>query len=231
MEWAWSHSLIGYEWYDKLVEDCDNLSDWNSEACVNDTNKIQDDLFNNINIYDLYGTCLHNDSSVSDNQRYLRFLKESNPRLGIVPPCCAWKGAYNYLTNQTVREAFHIPSFVQSWELCVEDLDYHIDFKRGSIYVYPFLIKSGIRIWIYSGDVDGSVPFTGTRKWIQSLGLDVVKEYNSWYVNEQVAGYFEEYKGLTFLTIKGAGHMVPQWKRPQAHYFFNKFIRGESLRA
>ena len=47
--------------------------------------------------------------------------------------------------------------------------------------------------------------------------------WRPWYVRgsedgtRQVAGYAVEYEGLTFATVKGAGHMVPQ----------NKPVRGE----
>ena len=82
---------------------------------------------------------------------------------------------------------------------------------------------------MYSGDTDGSVPFVGTREWIWKLNLGEVQDYRSWYVDEQVAGYYEIYEGLTFVTIKGAGHMVPQFKPPQAHYMFNKFLTGDKL--
>ena len=31
---------------------------------------------------------------------------------------------------------------------------------KGSIWAYPPLIKEGLRIWVYSGDVDSVVPYT-----------------------------------------------------------------------
>lgn len=232
MKMAWSHALIDYSWYNKLVQDCDNFNEWDSEACVNDTNYIQNVLLNNINVYDIYGECIyHNQDSdpqaYLDNQRRMKFLLDVNPSLNEIPPCCAWTGAYSYFRNATVRKAFNIPTTVQTWEFCA-NLNYISDYLHGSYYTYPFLIKSGLRIMIYSGDVDGSVPMIGTREWIKNLGLDVATPYSSWYVDEQVAGYFIEYEGLTFVTVKGAGHMVPQWKRPQAWHMINSFLTGNN---
>ncbi|CAG9322916.1 unnamed protein product [Blepharisma stoltei] len=229
MKLAWTHALIGYEWYEKLVADCDNLNDWSSEACNNDVYYIEATLLNNINIYDVYGPCIYHNSTQAqlDNNRYLKFVLDQNPNLGIIPPCCAWQGAYEYLQSQAVRTAFNIPNSVQQWTFCV-NLDYQDDYLHGSVYIYPYLIRAGLRILVYSGDVDGSVPFIGTREWINSLNLDVKQSYASWYVDEQVAGYYIEYEGLTWVTVKGAGHMVPQWKRPQAWHMINSFLSGVS---
>lgn len=77
---------------------------------------------------------------------------------------------------------------------------------------------------IYSGDVDGSVPFIGTRKWIQMLDLNMKQDHTQWYLEDQVAGWFEVYDGLTFVTVRGAGHMVPQYKPPQALKMINSFL-------
>ncbi|CAG9316598.1 unnamed protein product [Blepharisma stoltei] len=227
---AWSHALFGYDWYEKIVNDCDNFNEWTSEACNNDINYISNVLLANINVYDIYGTCIyHNDTQAyKDNQIRLKYLLDQNPMLGEIPPCCAWDGAYQYFRTPAFKKAFNIPSSVQDWEFCV-NLDYISDYLHGSYYVYPYLIRAGLRIMVYSGDVDGSVPFIGTRDWINSLNLGVKQSYSSWYVDEQVAGYYIEYQGLTWVTVKGAGHMVPQWKRPQAHYMINSFLTGNSL--
>lgn len=40
-------------------------------------------------------------------------------------------------------------------------------FENGSIWIYPILIKEGLRVWVYSGDVDADVPITGTLAWLQ----------------------------------------------------------------
>lgn len=81
----------------------------------------------------------------------------------------------------------------------------------------------------FSGDMDGSVPTTGTERWINELGWTVKKKWQPFFEWGQIAGYFEEFDGLTFITVHGAGHMVPQDQRSRAyHILFNwLFERGE----
>ncbi|VDK29434.1 unnamed protein product [Gongylonema pulchrum] len=43
-----------------------------------------------------------------------------------------------------------------------------------------------------------------------------------WKFAGQIAGFKTQYKGLTFLTVRGAGHMAPQWRAPQM-----QFIKSE----
>ena len=102
--------------------------------------------------------------------------------------------------------------------------------EKGSFFLYKDLIASKIKILIYSGDTDGAVPFTGTRKWIKNLNLDIKEKWRSWRVNDkELAGYVEKYQGLTFVTVKGTGHMVPQWKKVEAFYMLNQFLNGKDL--
>lgn len=127
---------------------------------------------------------------------------------------------------------FHVNDpAVGVWGVCTGALNYTTDYQKGSIYTYPYLIERGLRIWIYSGDTDGSVPTLGTRKWIKSLNLEVLRTYSQWFLpgDSQVSGYVVDYYGLTFLTIKGTGHMSIQWKRPQGFHFFNTFLQGGRL--
>src|SRR2546428_2198908 len=45
--------------------------------------------------------------------------------------------------------------------------------------------------------------------------LPVEKNYQKWTYKNQTAGFIKRYKGLTFVTVKGAGHMAPGDKPEQ----------------
>ena len=104
--------------------------------------------------------------------------------------------------------------------------------EKASIWAYQTLFENNIRILIFNGDVDIVVSYFGNQRWIESLGLEVLEPWRQWRAFEDkvnVAGYVEKYKGLTFCTIKGAGHEVPKYKPKEAYYMFSKFINNEDL--
>lgn len=91
------------------------------------------------------------------------------------------------------------------------------------------------RIIIYSGDVDGCVPYYGSEKWTREMGFRLTKDWHPWKSDTTqqkgaiVAGYAIEYEHLTLVTVKGAGHMVPQFKPVRALTMFTKFINNEAF--
>lgn len=69
----------------------------------------------------------------------------------------------------------------------------------------------GLRVLIYSGDADSVVNFMGTERWISRDGLKLNRKgkWTAWFgPDKQLAGYVQQYSGLTFKTVKGSGHMV-----------------------
>jgi len=69
--------------------------------------------------------------------------------------------------------------------------------------------KGQYKMLAYSGDVAGAIATAGTRGWIENLNRTVLEEWRPYYVNSSLgssfAGYVEEFDGLTFGTVHGAG--------------------------
>lgn len=82
---------------------------------------------------------------------------------------------------------------------------------------------------VYSGDVDAIVPVTGTRRWIDSLGLKETKPWRPWKVDDQVGGFRHDFKGLHFATVRGAGHMVPYTQPQRALALFQAFLQEAEM--
>lgn len=95
--------------------------------------------------------------------------------------------------------------------------------------IYQELIGTGLRIWIFSGDVDSVVPVTATRYSLARLQLKVETQWYPWYHNEQVGGWTEIYEGLTFATVRGAGHEVPLFQPERALTLISAFLAGQPL--
>lgn len=81
----------------------------------------------------------------------------------------------------------------------------------------------------YSGDTDGAVPTYGSKRWIETLNWDVKKDWRAWKTNGQVSGYVINYDGLDFVTVKGVGHMAPQWARQAVTEMITKHIFDQEL--
>uniref|UniRef100_A0A2P2LUR9 Carboxypeptidase n=2 Tax=Rhizophora mucronata TaxID=61149 RepID=A0A2P2LUR9_RHIMU len=160
-------------------------------------------------------------------------------REGIVPtwpqllnsegvPCTDDKVATSWLNNAEVRKAIHAENDTVAgrWELCTDRIEFRHD--CGSMIKYHRnLTMKGYRALIFSGDHDMCVPFTGSEAWTRSMGYKIVDEWRPWTSNGQVAGYTQGYENnLTFLTIKGAGHTVPEYKPKEALDFYNRFLQG-----
>uniref|UniRef100_A0A6N2LBH8 Carboxypeptidase n=1 Tax=Salix viminalis TaxID=40686 RepID=A0A6N2LBH8_SALVM len=146
-------------------------------------------------------------------------------------PCVNDEVATAWLNDESVRKSIHAEpkSIAGPWEICSDRLDYR--YGAGSMLPYhKNLTIQGYRALIYSGDHDMCVPFTGTQAWTRSLGYKIIDEWRSWVSNHQVAGYLQGYaNNLTFLTIKGAGHTVPEYKPREALDFFTRWLDGKTV--
>ncbi|KAL5566720.1 hypothetical protein UlMin_029884 [Ulmus minor] len=146
--------------------------------------------------------------------------------------CTDDRVAYAWLNDKNVRKAIHTApeSKLLSWEVCAEDLSYSSD--AGSMIPYHRnLTQEGYRVLIYSGDHDMCVPYTGSEAWTSSLGYEILDHWRPWQNSDlQVAGYIQAYhNNLTFLTIKGSGHTVPEYKPMEALDFYSRWLEGKPI--
>ena len=58
-------------------------------------------------------------------------------------------------------------------------------------------------------------------------------EWRQWFINDtngkQCGGWTKNFERLMFVTVRGAGHMVPQFKPVPALKMFNHFIQNKPL--
>jgi len=176
---------------------------------------------NDIDIYDVYADCYH--------QRSI-----SNPPGG-VPPCTDAFFATEYLNLPALKSAIHVNPSV-TWAICSDLVNE--SYNRTTLSMIPIhqeLVKNGIKVLIYSGDSDFAVPYTDSEYWTSvQMGLTPTREWQPWYYTDnegqQVAGFVTDYPGgFSFATIRGSGHMVPQYAPQPAFVFFQKTLQGLPL--
>ncbi|GLT48395.1 hypothetical protein SLA2020_220250 [Shorea laevis] len=99
----------------------------------------------------------------------------------------------------------------------------------GSIYNFDpctdFCWHQGLA-WLYSGDTDSIVPVISSSYPINTHKLLIKTPWRTWYANNEVGRHVEEYEGLTFITVRGSGHLVPSYQPKRSLTMFSSFLQG-----
>jgi len=184
----------------------------------------------NVNIYDVYADCV-NSGATGENKVWRRPPTEFDlllDNLGGPNECLDGGAAQAWLDEAAVRTAIHAApvSQIGNWELCTNKLIYTSDW--GSLLPnYKNDLIPYIRVLIFNGDADACVPYNGNEWWTSTLGVPETTAWTQWSVNNQVAGYVTKYQsGFEFVTVKGAGHMVPEYKPVQALEMITRFFNN-----
>ncbi|KAL0343803.1 UNVERIFIED_CONTAM: Serine carboxypeptidase-like 25 [Sesamum angustifolium] len=234
----WSHAMISDKTYRQLMSTCDFERQKESNECESLYYYAMDQEFGNIDQYNIYAPpCNNSDgSSIRATTRHnMRLPHQPRPvsrKLSGYDPCTE-KYAEVYYNRPDVQKALHANTtgrIPYRWTACSETLNRNWNDTDSSILpIYRQLIAAGLRIWVFSGDVDSVVPVTATRYSLAQLKLDTTVPWYPWYVKNQVGGWTEVYKGLTFATVRGAGHEVPMFKPRAAFELFRSFLQGKPL--
>jgi hypothetical protein len=216
---------------------------------------VTDAMDGSIDIYDIYeDVCLDPNqerlptqmSTLLDHRRVAlqQHLERSSGgerdlRATISPvfPTCIDNYSAKYLNLPSVQQAMHVrPGTVPNgkWSDCGNvKYDFNYETELSNYLEWTSTTGTNLEILIYNGDADFILSHMGNSAWInEGLHLAKQQEWTKWRGSDgQVAGYFEKYNTsgvnpLSFLTIKGAGHMVPRDRPRHALDFFSKFLNG-----
>lgn len=143
----------------------------------------------------------------------------------VTPPCIDEEAVAKYLNRPEVRAAIHVTESPLNWTSCSGVLNYTTQHDTMGPIVKELVDSGRLRTLIYNGDVDMACNFLGDEWFVNTLGYRPISSYKIWKLHHQVAGFFQTYSGnLTFVTVKGSGHMVPQDKAPQALKMITNFL-------
>ncbi|XP_050373394.1 serine carboxypeptidase-like 18 [Argentina anserina] len=230
-------TLISDELYESTKESCGgdyvNVDD-NNTACVTDLATI-DQLLLQINlVHVLEPNCqvAFPNNREEQGRRSIRELPEnlltdSTPAL--------WCRYYNYVllgvwaNDHSVREALNVSeNSIGVWKRCNMSIAYTKTVTSSIDYHKNLSDYTNLRALVYSGDHDMSVPHVGTQEWIRYLNLTNSEIWRPWYVDGQVAGYSEKFSqndyNLQFATVKGAGHVAPEYKAKECYAMIDRWL-------
>jgi serine carboxypeptidase-like clade 2 len=223
----WSHSMISDRTYHSIMKNCNFSDNTNSKQCDHDVNYAMNHEFGDIDQYSIYtASCKVPQNSTTRLKNTLLRRRVS----GYDP--CTENYAEKYYNRPDVQKAMHanITGIPYKWTACSDPLiKYWKDSETSMLPIYKELMAAGLRIWVFSGDTDSVVPVTATRFSLSHLNLPVKTRWYPWYSGNQVGGWTEVYKGLTFATVRGAGHEVPMFQPRRAYILFRSFLAGKEL--
>ncbi|XP_051150689.1 serine carboxypeptidase-like 45 [Andrographis paniculata] len=235
-EFLWSHGLISDAAYYQFTHVC-NYSQIRREAargglspvCSRVNKIVSSEMSQFIDSYDVtLDVCL---SSVLLQAEALKQTQEE-PKINV----CVEDETTMYLNRKDVQEALHASLVgVKQWGICSYVLRYDMqNLEVPTIGILGSLVKSGIRVLVYSGDQDSVLPLTGTRLLVnrlaKDLGLNTTATYGPWFERRQVAGWTQAYGDyLSFATVRGASHEAPFSQPARSLVLFSSFVSGTGL--
>ncbi|KAK8480117.1 hypothetical protein V6N13_030023 [Hibiscus sabdariffa] len=227
-EYWWNHGLISDSTYDELKKSCTNDTFlFPRDGCNNALNAAFEE-FGDINPYNIYSPPCN---AISTQNPHFRQL--SLPWRYRGNDECVVAYTRRYMNNRWVQKALHanITRLPYPWTTCSSTIRRNwTDSPKSMLPIIKQLIEAGIRIWIFSGDTDAILPLTATRYSIKALKLQTNISWYAWIDDHaEVGGWSEVYNGLTYVTVRGAGHEVPLTQPQRALHLFKYFLMNLPL--
>lgn len=169
---------------------------------------------------------------------------------GMNVPCIDSDGGNKWLNNPAVRQALHVDTSPNQWSICSLEINQFWDrseYPDGMAPLYQEMMGA-LKIMVYNGDVDPACDYVSNQRCMDSLGAPVDEAWRAWHYNDphqydpahaesggpQVGGWVTKFKPagaypMYFLTIKGAGHMSPQWKPLATITWLTRFLNGSTI--
>ncbi|KAF8632022.1 hypothetical protein AX17_004965 [Amanita inopinata Kibby_2008] len=111
-----------------------------------------------------------------------------------------------------------------------ESFNSHMDKWRTPTQDYVAnLLDRGVRFLIYAGTYDWQCNWISNKLWLDKLRWSGYEAYHSapwkdWWVEGRKAGEVRQTRLLTFVTVRGAGHMVPHDKPEEALAMVSRWL-------
>ncbi|CAN1328498.1 Serine carboxypeptidase 24 [Linum perenne] len=217
----WTHSMISDQTYNSIFDKCDFANKISNE-CFDFLLYTRSHEIGEIDFYSIYSPyCLE---KLGNGTRSRSEFLEYDP--------CSENYAEMYYNRVDVQKAMHanVTGIPYKWTACSKVVaENWNDSEVSMLSTYKELIAAGLKIWVFSGDTDAVLPVTSTRLSLNHMNLTVKTRWSPWKSGAQVGGWTEEYEGLTFATVRGAGHEVPLHQPRRAFTLFRSFLAGKQL--
>ena len=242
VEYASTHGLFSSEYIQQLTADCCQCNNKTYECNFDDSSNLNcsnQKIFKAlifkfpVNMYNIYDDCPQQSpltqriAQIYELENTIKYYEEySNSDTN-----CLGDEYVRYLNDESVRKAIHVNERVERWKECSnKNYTYDRDIMKNNMRpeIIELISKHKIQsLIVFNGDLDFVCDFIGSQQFVDGLGLKLTQNYRKWSVNGLTAGFVKRFEGITFITVRGAGHMVPKDK-PEAALKIVKELTGIS---
>eukprot|EP00435_Cladocopium_sp_Y103_P051671 s423_g16.t1 len=241
---AWGHQLLPKPLWDSYIKhDCAKLKNPDAQTpmeCYSITSTMHQ-ILSGLDPYALdFPTCAGGGAATGQQERLaiLRMIARATNSTEVVYQPCSEDLTTHYLNLKEVKEAIHARDF--TWQLCSGEVNYRYnphDTHAPMMPYWKFLIEqASLNLMIFSGDDDSICATLGSQQFVWELGYETTEDKNwaPWKVDDQIAGYHSEFKvpaggRFAFVTVHGAGHMVPSTQPKRALACLEHFLQKTFL--
>ncbi|CAH8290731.1 unnamed protein product [Eruca vesicaria subsp. sativa] len=225
-EYWWNHGLISDSTYHQLKKACYSVSSQHPSLQCMEALRSAELEQGNIDPYSIFTKPCNNTVQLKS------FLRGRYPWMSRAYDPCTERYSNVYFNRVEVQKALHanVTRLSYPWKSCSDIVgNYWTDSPLSMLPIYRELIAAGLKIWVFSGDTDAVVPITATRYSIDALKLATITNWYPWYDHGKVGGWSQVYKGLTLVTVAGAGHEVPLHRPRHAFIIFRSFLENKPM--
>jgi len=143
-------------------------------------------------------------------------------------PCGGGIVLEEYLKLDSVISALHVQS--DFFETDNAEGDFKYTPTEPDLTGFYKEINGKLKVLVYNGDTDPAITSFAAQNWTSYLGLEETQHWRPWTIDgcQRMGGYVTRYEGMfDFLTIRGAGHMVPTEKPEASYAFLQAWINGD----
>jgi len=149
-----------------------------------------------------------------------------------IQDCFVYTNLTDYMNLPRVKQMLGVPSNI-TWQTCNMDIQFTDEDQMSSVVPdITEILKAGIRVLVYYGDLDLVCPWNGGLNWMLNTPWEgqenfVAAPLNPWIYNGKTVGYFKGYQNFQYLKVKDAGHMTPEDQPEVSLELFSRFIHNK----
>jgi len=152
-------------------------------------------------------------SIMSQVLQYAGNLNVYDIKLQCTPPplCYDFTPITNYLNLPSTRKELDVRGN-KTWNVCSFAVNgmFTIDVEESFAWEVPYILERGLRVVVYSGDLDLICNWFGGRIWTENMRWSgqngfIQAPFKQW----KTYGEAKTFENFTFVRVYNAGHMVP----------------------